>query len=370
MKPPPYAAALPAPIVSALARETGLAYDSLPAPDLIARLRALHRGYRSPGVRRDAADPAYLWYFLPRAAARISHLWQNILPDSRPRSLLDLGCGPGSAALAVLASPAGEALEKIALVDADRSVLSLASRLCRSVGGLNHPNLRIVTRAIDLSRPYDLPRQETYDLIVASSLMAEMIDPRKPTERGDAVLALWRRLGGMIGPGGALILSEPATREISRAFLSRRDLLLSKGFPLPLLAPCPRPGPCPALPNEQDWCHDTVRATMPPLTEQLGREAGLDPTRTDFSYLVFGKGALPPEGSWRVVSSPIKTRGRLDLWVCNGHERVKIHRLDRDRSAANAAFDDLSRGDLVRFSGLQLSGTVFRLPAGGTVSNC
>lgn len=370
MKPPTAAIELPEPIVSALARETGLDPEAIPDQALIGRLRSLHGGYRSPGVRRGASDPAYLWYFLSRAAARISHLLQKVLPDSRPRSLLDLGCGPGSAALAVLASPAGAALEKIALVDADRSVLPLAARLCRAAAGAGRPNLRVATRPIDLSRPYDLPRRESYDLIVASSLMAEMIDPRTPPGRGDPALALWRRLGGMVAPGGSLILIEPATREISRAFLSRRDLLLNAGFPLPLLSPCPQPGPCPALKNEQDWCHFTISAKMPPLADRLGRSAGLDPSRTDFSYLVFGRSARPPEGSWRVVSSPIKTRGRLDLWICNGHERVKIHRLDRDASATNAALAGLSRGDLVRFSGLDPSGATFRLPAGGTVATC
>ncbi len=357
----------PTAIVSALSRETGLDPFSSPSPALVSRLRALHRGYRSPGVRREASDAAYLWYFLPRAAARISRILSAVLPSLRPRSLLDLGCGPASASLAVLASEAGAALERIVLVDADRRVLPLAARLCRAAAGPGRDGLSLAMRRIDLSRPPGLPRDETYDLIVASSLLAEMADPRSPPARGDSVLALWRRLFRLAGPGGAVILVEPATREISRSLLSRRDLILEEGAPLPLLAPCPRPGHCPALRDKQDWCHDTASAVLPPLAERLGRAAGFDPSRTDFSYLVFGKGAAPPEGSWRVVSSPIKTRGRLDLWVCDGRERAKVHRLDRDASPANAAFAGLSRGELVRFVGLLPS---FRLPPGGTVSTC
>lgn len=52
---------------------------------------------------------------------------------------------------------------------------------------------------------------------------------------------------------------------------------------------------------------------------------------------------------WRVVSSPLVSKGKRELWLCgeNGELR-KVRRTDRDATAENADFDRAVRGDVVQ----------------------
>src|SRR5207237_2345927 len=56
-------------------------------------------------------------------------------------------------------------------------------------------------------------------------------------------------------------------------------------------------------------------------------------------------------GLWRVVGIAPPEKGKKRLWVCSDEGRIPLVRLDRDASPANARFDDLGRGDLVRVEG-------------------
>ncbi|HJX54887.1 MAG TPA: hypothetical protein VJ801_19135, partial [Polyangia bacterium] len=94
---------------------------------------------------------------------------------------------------------------------------------------------------------------------------------------------------------------------------------------------------CPALQRERDWCHDSAEVLI------AGR------SRVDFSYLVLRQSAATAvdPSRCRVVSDPIKDKGRLRFFVCGVAGRFELMRLDRNRAAANQALDQARRGDII-----------------------
>jgi len=167
---------------------------------------------------------------------------------------------------------------------------------------------------------------------------------------------------------GVVVLIEPALRETGRALLQLRDQLLQEGFFA--LAPCLTQKPCPALASAKDWCTAEARWTPPPHFIQLADATGLRADeRLSFAPLILSKKAppAPAPGAWRVVGVPLPEKGKKRVWVCSDEGRVALGRLDKHAAAANAQFDELGRGDLVRLGGLEKRGDGLRLVPGASV---
>jgi hypothetical protein len=77
-------------------------------------------------------------------------------------------------------------------------------------------------------------------------------------------------------------------------------------------------------------------------------------SRVDFSYLVLRKQGVPcaDTSRYRIVSDPMKDKGRLRLFACGPAGRLLVTRLDRDRSPANQILDEIERGIVVRITGV------------------
>jgi ribosomal protein RSM22 (predicted rRNA methylase) len=169
-----------------------------------------------------------------------------------------------------------------------------------------------------------------FDLIVAAHLLNELnldLDGRA------RLVAGWCR--DLLEPDGTCVVIEPALRDTARALLGVRDRLLGAG--LCVAAPCFCQGSCPALQRDRDWCHDSAGVLV------AGR------SRVDFSHLVLRRSvaAAADPARYRVVSDPIKDKGRLRFFVCGALGRFPLMRLNRDRSPANQALDRARRGDIV-----------------------
>lgn len=152
-----------------------------------------------------------------------------------------------------------------------------------------------------------------------------------------------------------MILIEPALRETSRDLLAVRDRLIAGG--IAVIAPCFWTGPCPALANERDWCHDTA--------------AGQAGARVDFSYLVLRDRTGAPETApdlFRVVSEPLVEKGRLRLYGCGPAGRHPLIRLDRSASAANTPFAEARRGDVLRVGSVETAGDGLRVTPASSVT--
>jgi ribosomal protein RSM22 (predicted rRNA methylase) len=200
----------------------------------------------------------------------------------------------------------------------------------------------------DLSRPVrPAGVKGRFDWIVAAHLLNELATGL-PAEALLRLVHFW--IDEYLADGGAVILVEPALRATSRGLLVLRDGLVAGG--LSILAPCLFPGPCPALVRERDFCHHSAPAIV------AGR------SRVDFSYLVLSRTPAPPVASaeiFRVVSDPMKEKGRLRLFGCGPTGRILLTRLDREHSEANQGFGELSRGDLVRIEGAATTGEGLRI---------
>jgi SAM-dependent methyltransferase len=259
------------------------------------------------GLRRE-----YAAEIAPRTELALARILAEVYgPEApAPARALDLGAGTGAAG-AALRKRFGAALDVTAV---DR------------VAGPG-----IVTA--DLARELP-PVAGRFELIVSAHMLGELFLDDAPAARAEArarrVLA-WQR--ALLAEGGTIILVEPALRETSRGLLALRDRLIAGG--LHVVAPCFWTGPCPALARERDWCHDAAPAPSAP--------------RVDFSYLVLRAAPAPAAAptTFRVVSDPMPEKGRLKLFGCGPSGRHALVRLDRAASAANAAFDQLRRGDVV-----------------------
>ncbi len=267
----------------------------------------------------------------PRTLAALGKIFAQVANrlHARPR-VLDLGAGTGAAGRAV-GTYFGAACEVVAVdkVGGD--------------GGGPAVMVADVTRDV---RPAGVVGR--FDLVIAAHLLNELA---LDVSTRALLVAGWCR--ELLADGGLCVLVEPALPEISRQLLLVRDRLVMAG--LHVVAPCFFVGPCPALDRARDFCHDS--AAWPDGREARGR------SRVDFSYLVLardGQSTRDPD-VYRVVSDPIKDKGRLRLFGCGGIGRHALVRLDRDRRAGNSTFDRATRGDVITVTGTQAAGDGLRL---------
>jgi ribosomal protein RSM22 (predicted rRNA methylase) len=260
------------------------------------------------------ADPAlrreYEREIAPRTLAALAAIFAES-PLSAPARVLDLGAGTGAAGQAIRERwPAAEvvAVDRVAGPGILRADLTRALRPAGVAG--------------------------RFDLLVAAHLLNEL--PLDADGRARLALGWCREL---LAPDGTCILVEPALRETSRDLLAVRDRLVAAG--LFVVAPCLTQAPCPALARERDFCHMSTAA--------IARHR----SRVDFSYLVLrqqGEAVRDP-GRFRVVSDPMKDKGRRRIFACGPAGRWLVTRLDRERAPANQALDDVVRGDVIRVVG-------------------
>src|SRR5215470_229384 len=295
---------------------------------------------------------AYLLFYWPVSYAQARAVLGELA--RRPRTVLDLGSGPGPVAFAALDAGASE------VTAADRSAPALT--LARALAAEAEEPL--ATRA--WTGGSGLPEGQ-FDAITLGHVLNEL-------GRGASAIAeraaLLERAAGQLRPGGSLVVLEPALRDTSRELLRVRDVLVERGFAV--RAPCLWRGPCPALVKPTDWCHAERSWSPPPLLDALAREAGLHKEALKMSYLVLApRGeawAEPPPGRlFRIVSEPLEGKGRQRYMGCGPEGRVGLALQDKHRTADNEVFFSLRRGDVVAVEGTEPRGDGLALVEGSSV---
>ena len=336
-------------------------------PTLVEReLKEVGQGIRalSAGLTRDRAlvgaryldDPrllgAYLLFYWPVSYAQARAVLGEL--PRRPRSVLDLGSGPGPLAFAALDAGASEATA------ADRSAPALA--LARALAAEAEEPL--ATRS--WSGGAALPEGQ-FDAVTLGHVLNEL--GRGTSAIGERA-ALVERAAAQLRPGGSVVVLEPALRDTSRDLLQVRDLLVAHGFAV--RAPCLWRGGCPALVKGSDWCHAERSWSPPPLLDALAREAGLHKEALKMSYLVLApRGEAwqepPPGRTFRIVSEPLEGKGRQRYMGCGPEGRVGLALQEKHRTPANEAFFSLRRGDVVAVEGTEPRGDGLALVEGSSV---
>jgi ribosomal protein RSM22 (predicted rRNA methylase) len=325
--------------------------------EVSAGVRALSHGLtreRKLAGARYMDDPkllgAYLLFYWPVSYVQGRQVLGEL--SRRPRSVLDLGSGPGPLAFAALDSRAAE------VIAADRSepALALARALAAEAGEA------LGTRAWDPMGKAVRPPDGPFDLITMGHVMNELFG------EGDGALAkrvtLAEDLLGRLKKGGTLLLVEPALRDTSRALLKLRDALVAKGYAV--RAPCMFRGNCPALVKESDWCHADREWQMPRVIEEIARGASLHKESLKMSYLALAPRGeewpqLPEGRLFRIVSEPLEGKGRQRFIGCGPEGRVGLAMQDKHRTEGTAPFFYLRRGDVLRLSETQPKGDGFAL---------
>jgi ribosomal protein RSM22 (predicted rRNA methylase) len=277
---------------------------------------------------------AYLLFYWPVSYAQSRSILSEL--PARPRSLMDLGSGPGPLAFAGIDAGARETIA----ADRSKPALELARQLAIEASE------SLGTREWSPDRP--LP-DGTYDVITLGHVVNELFDGN--LERRAALL---EKIAERVKPGGSLVVMEPALRDTSRALLHVRDLLVAKGYSV--RAPCLFRGPCPALVKPSDWCHAERQWRMPPLIEALARAASLHKESLKMSYLVLApKGepwSEPPSGRvFRIVSEALEGKGRQRYMGCGPDGRIGLALQDKHKTDGNQRFFHLQRGEIIRLGG-------------------
>jgi ribosomal protein RSM22 (predicted rRNA methylase) len=309
-------------------------------------------------LESPAFAAAYLNYFLPVNLSKIQVLLDEMPVQQADEtfSVLDIGSGPGTGALAVLDWWHGRgSVSGLSVVAVDHSMAalhqaeSLWSKYCRTAD-LTGTSLQ--TCKADAERTgwvKEVEPRAPFNLIILANCLneihADAIDPIAMRSR------LVTELLALLAPQGTIMIVEPALRETSRALHQVRDRLLQEKC-CTIYSPCLHENNCPALVKPDDWCHEE-RAWAPPTSiQEIDGEVGFIKDALKFSYLLLrkdGKTIVDRRPDvYRVVSELRELKGEKRAWLCNETGRPEIGRQDRLVSPQNAAFDDWHRGAIVQ----------------------
>lgn len=316
---------LPAPL--RLAVEQALAH--VPRADLTRAAGLLSQRYRAERrdgrfhLAGDLAALAYLATRLPATFAAISASMSavsQIAGEFAPRTMLDVGAGPGSAMWA--AAECWPSLDDALLIEASAPIRALGHRLA---GDISVAKVEWQDRNLDQGLP-DMPPR---DLVT----LAYVLDELEPPSRERLIDRLWALTGGL------LLIIEPGTPAGWQRILDARTRLVALGAHL--VAPCPHSAACPVI--SPDWCHFSRRVARSRLHRQV-KEADVPWEDEKFIYVAASRSPVRPPAA-RVLTPPRSAPGRISLKLCTdkGHlEERLVSKRDKDayRTARRAGWGD------------------------------
>lgn len=310
---------LSAPLLDAI----GLRAAAMPPRVLAEAVAALSAGYRRDPSRPhanlwpEALRIAYLAARMPATAAAVGRALAHATQAApfSPRTHLDLGAGPGTAAF--VAREAFPSIGSVTLVEAVAAWEGDARQLARATGDAPIAEARWIAARI----PCAIGGR--FDLVTMAYALGELA----PLERTAAIAHAWGATGGM------LLLVEAGTPDGFARLLAARAQLLAAGAHL--AAPCPHRGACP-LAAAGEWCHQTVRLPRRRVhREAKGGDLGFEDE--PFAYLAVARMPAPLPAA-RIVEPPVVEKGRLLRRLCEADGSLRRETvMKRDREAWAAA---------------------------------
>jgi ribosomal protein RSM22 (predicted rRNA methylase) len=285
---------LPPPLRAAIDREL----QGIALADLAGASEALSQRYRAEvqdgrlHLADDAAGRAYLATRLPATFAAISAALAAVTearPELAPRSVLDVGAGPGTATWA--AAQQWDSLEDATLVEASPAIRAVGQRLGPPLSRVNWLAGKLDAALADLS-PSDLV------------LLAYVLDELPEAARAPLIGQLWALTGD------TLLIVEPGTPAGWKRILHARDILIQAGAHI--LAPCPHAGPCPL--TAPDWCHFSARVAR----SRLHREAKGGTVPWEDEKFIYVAAARQPgiQPAARIIAPPRASKAAVTLKLC------------------------------------------------------
>jgi ribosomal protein RSM22 (predicted rRNA methylase) len=339
----------------------------------LSRVFTKERGAISQAYLEDPVlAAAYLSYFLPVNLSKVQALLDEmpVTEEGQRFSVLDLGSGPGTGALAVLdwwhRRRFEMAVSAVAL-DTVPSALRQAERLwdgyCHAAG-ITAASLHMCEGDLERRAWLEQVKERApFDLVILANCLNELyLGAKDPIGARAGLVA---EVFALLAPRGTMMIIEPALRETSRALHQLRDRLLQEKR-CTVYSPCLHENSCPALINPHDWCHEERKWEAPPIIHKIDEEVGFIKDALKFSYLLLrkdGKTIVERRADvYRVVSELRVMKGEKRAWLCNEQGRQEVGRQDRLVSAQNEAFDQWHRGAIVQIE------QIVRKEKGGKVS--
>jgi ribosomal protein RSM22 (predicted rRNA methylase) len=306
------APAIPAELQAALdAKLEGAARKAI-----AARAAEISKTYRDGGgsaiIATETDALAYALVRMPATyaalAASLSAL-SEFTPGFAPKTLLDVGAGPGTATWA--AAEAFSSLQSFVLLDANDALRALALDLGR---GSSRPG-QIIYRRGEAARL--LASSEPADLVIASYLVGELGD----AERTKLAELLWAKTND------ALVVVEPGTPAGYARIITLREQLIGAGAHV--VAPCPHDRSCPLA--KPDWCHFAQRLPRSRAHKQVkGAELPFEDEK--FSYVVLSRSGVANRPS-RVLAQPVVGKVEVAAKLCTASGLAMIKVPYRDKKA-------------------------------------
>lgn len=292
------------------------------------RLSRRYRGEVLDGrlhVSDALAAKAYLATRLPATYAAIRQSLAEVAQrnaDCRPKSLLDIGSGPGTALWAALEE--WPEIEDVVLVEASLPMRETGQQLAQSLA-LKRLSWRALN-AEDLSA-----ETEPAELVT----LCYVLDELAPAFRELLVKRLWTLSLKM------LVIVEPGTPAGWRRVMAAREILLEAGAHI--LAPCPHHAPCPVAPP--DWCHFSRRVARSRL-HRLAKGGDVPWEDEKFIYLAASRTA-PQQAGLRVLAPPRMGSGTIRLKLCGPEGKLEDRLITRREGPAFKAARRLEWGDML-----------------------
>jgi ribosomal protein RSM22 (predicted rRNA methylase) len=267
--------------------------------DAAARAASISKTYRDGGgsgaILSEADALAYALARMPATYAAVTaslNALREITPDFAPKSLLDVGAGPGTASWA--AAEAFSSLRDFALLDANHALRSLALDL-----------FSISTRLRDVGYQHGEARAALTDappadLVIASYMIGEIAE----SERRTLTELMWAKTRG------TLLIVEPGTPAgYGRIIALRAQLIAASAH---VAAPCPHDAQCPL--RSPDWCHFTQRLPRSRAHKQV-KDAELPFEDEKFAYVALTR-APPAQRPARVLAQPVVGKVEVTAKLC------------------------------------------------------
>ncbi len=322
----------------------------------------------------------YLLYFLPVNFLKIVRIMQEFsaeeITDGKIR-VLDVGSGPGTAMLGLMAFYADLLKEKklkdawldFTLIDQNHTILKDALSLHREYSSFLEKENKSF-RSLCSVKHFDFRRgglrrflrNFRYHLIVVGNVINEFPDRESQTAFVESLIA------EHLAPNGKLILIEPALKKTSRDLQNVRDQIVVNHKTAFVHSPCLHQELCPLnVVNKRDWCHFYFSWKRPDFISRVDKIIGNQKDWLACSFLVLAKEPRQfqkifprPENAWRVISNRIPTKGKEEFVLCGPSGRYHVTRLDKDAGPPNFGWNGMRRGDLVtlnvRGTGHQVEG--------------
>ena len=274
---------------------------------------ALSQRYRNlAGAHAQQSELlAYTVTRMPATYAAVAAVLDELsirMPEFSPRTLLDLGSGPGTATWAA-ATTFGQ-LDSVTTIEREPGFTALAVALAE-----NHPLLSRTTRLeADLEKSPSISAH--FDLVTAAFVLAEISSDRQAV----MIAAAWNA-------AGILVLVEPGTPAGFSRILAARTQIIALGGKL--VAPCPHDGPCPL--SGDDWCHFAVR--LPRERDHREVKNAAAPFEDEkYAYAVFSRDPVAAI-SGRILRPPKVTKADITADLCTPAGLTAVRILARDRES-------------------------------------